>query len=295
MYRCADLKTGTAGCTYNQPESQKEEVGMKTPRVVLCATFAAAYAIALPAQQAPSGFHAVNCIKVNPQKSVEFRHWIADVTTKMAQSRVESGAVSEWYLLRAVIPMGASADCDYVTVTFYPGAPPEPLNAEQTGALLKKAGIAMSAEEFMARRDALATLKSADIYRNQAAVGKAEKGSYLSVNYMKAPNVDEWLKFEKETWKPIAEAMIKDGVLSGWSLNLRSLGLESDLPYQGVSVDVFPSWDALFKDDPQFIDRIKKVYPDKDLDSMLFQRVNKVRTMVRTELYVLEIKLTCCK
>jgi len=248
----------------------------------------------LSAQQAPSGFHTVNCIKVNPEKSAEFHKWMAEVVTKLAQSRVESGALSTWYLLRAVMPAGQSAECDYLTVSIYPGAPPEPLAGEQLSAALKKANLSITSDEYRAQRDAVATLVSTNMMVNQVSVGKANKGGYLAVNYMKTANLDGWLKLEKELWKPVAEQMVKDGVTSGWSLNIRALGLNSDLPWQGVTVDIFPNWDAVFKNDPQFADRVKKVHPDKDLNAM-FEQFGKARTMVKSELYAIDDLITCCK
>ena len=267
---------------------------MKIPRVVLCAALAVSLCAVSPAQQAPSGFHLVNCVKIKPQKSTEFHRFLKDVVTKLAQSRVESGTISTWYLLRAVEPAGRSAECDYLTVSVYPGAPPEPLGGEQLSAALKKANLSLTAEEYAVQRDAVATLISTSMMVNQVSVGKANKGGYLAVNYMKTANLDAWLKLEKELWKPISEQMVKDGVTSGWSLNTRALGLNSDLPWQGVTVDVYPNWDAVFKGDPQFVDRIKKVHPDKELNAM-FDQFGKARTMVKSELYAVDDLITCCK
>ena len=267
---------------------------MKIPRVVICAALAVSISAVLSAQQPPTGFHTVNCVKVRPEKSAEFHKFVADVVTRLAQSRVESGTVSTWYLLRAVEPAGRSAECDYLTVSIYPGAPPEPLGGDQLSAALKKANLFMTAAEYVAQRDAVATLISSNMMVNQISVGKANKGGYLVVNYMKTTNLDEWLKLEKELWKPLAEQMMKDGVTSGWSLNTRALGLNSDLPWQGVTVDVYPSWDAVFKGDPQFADRIKKVHPGKDINAM-FDQFGKARTMVKTELYAIDDLITCCK
>ena len=267
---------------------------MKIPRVVLCTALAVFLCAVSPAQQGPSGFHTVNCVKIKPEKSAEFHKWVTDVVTKLAQSRVESGAISTWYLLRAVEPAGRSAECDYLTVSVYPGAPPEPLAREQLSAALKKANLSITAEEYVVQRDAVATLVSTNMMVNQVSVGKANKGGYLAVNYMKTANLDEWLKLEKELWKPISEQMVKDGVTSGWSLNIRALGLNSDLPWQGVTVDVYPSWDAVFKEDTQFADRIKKVHPNKDFNAM-FDQFGKARSMVKSELYAVEDLITCCK
>ena len=266
---------------------------MKIPRWIPCAALVAAGSLTLSAQQAPSGFHTVNCVKVRPEKSAEFHKWVADVVTKLAQSRVESGVVSTWYLLRAVEPVGLSAECDYLTVSLYPGTPPEPLVGEQLSVALKKANLSMTADEYVARRDAVATLVSSTMMVNQVSIGKANKGGYLAVNYMKTANVNEWLKLEKELWKPLAEQMVKDGVAGGWSLNIRA-DSNTALPWQGVTVDVYPSWDALYKDDPQFTDRIKKVHPDKDVNAM-FDQFNKARTLIKTDLYAVDDLITCCK
>jgi hypothetical protein len=267
---------------------------MKIPRWIQCAALAAACSISLSAQQAPTGFHTVNCVKVKSEKSAEFHKWMADVVTKLAESRVESGSLSAWYLLRAIDPAGHDAECDYVTVSVYPGAPPEPLTGEKMTAALKKAGLPLTAEDYVARRDSVATLISTHMYINQISVGKANKGGYMAVNYMKTANLDGWLKLEKELWKPVAEEMVKDGVTSGWSLNIRALGLNSDLPYQGVTVDVYPNWDAVFKYDSKFVDRVKKVHPDKDLNAMLDQ-FGKARTMIKSELYSIDELITSSK
>ncbi len=267
---------------------------MKGIRSLACAALATACCASLFAQQAPSGFHTVNCIKVKPEKSVEFRKWVGEVMQKYAHSRVDSGAVSTWYLLRALIPQGTSATCDYLSVSIYPGAPPEPLKAEEVGAALKKAGISMTADEYMTRRDSISTLVSTGVFRNVESLGSPQKGGYLSVSYMKAANLQDWLDMEQKFWKPIAEEMIKDGVQSGWSVNIQAFGQESQLPFQGVTVDAYPSWDAVWKDDPHFADRVKKVHPDADINAA-FDKVEKARTMVRSELYAIEDIVTSGK
>lgn len=267
---------------------------MKIQRLVLGAVLAVPVCAVLPAQQNPTGFHTVNCVKINPEKSAEFHKFMSDVITKVALSRVDSGDVVAWYLLRAVMPLGKSAECDYVTVSVYPGAPPEPFTGDKMTAVLKKAGVSMSGAEYVARRDSVSTLISSNLFQNEVLVGKANKGGYLAVNYMKTSNIEAWVKFEKELWQPVVEAMVKDGVAAGWSLNLLAFGLESDLPYQGVTVDVYSSWDQVFKDDPQFVDRFKKVHPDLDQNTW-DDRLAKTRTMVRSELYAVEDLITSGK
>ena len=262
---------------------------MKVPRLLASVALAAAFSATLLAQQAPTGYHSVACIKVKPESNTEFRKWVAEDVHKLAQSRVDGGTYSSWFVLRSVIPAGRSAECDYVIVSLYPGIPPAPSGIEELDAALKKAGISLSGQQYVDRRNSLTTLISNDMYQNQASVGSFKKGDYFTVNYMKVSdaNMEDYLAWEKKVWKPLAEAMAKDGVRTGWSLNARVLPGGSDQPYQAVTVDVFPSWESIYKDDPQFVDRWRKVHPDMELGTT-FERYEKLRTLSKAQLYVVQ-------
>ena len=56
----------------------------------------------------------------------------------------------------------------------------------------------------------------------------------------------DWLRPEKEVWQPMAESMVQAGVTSGWSLNVMELPGGTNLLFQAVRVDIYPSWDAVF-------------------------------------------------
>jgi hypothetical protein len=267
---------------------------MKISRWFLSVAIAATFSATLFAQQAPTGYHTVACIKVKPDKGSEFRKWAAEDLHKYSQARVDSGAVSTWYLLRSVMPQGTSAQCDYLIVAMFPGAPPQPMGIEGLDVVLKKAGMSMSAQEFVDRRNSLTTLVSNNLFQNQAFVGSSKKGDYFMVNYMKVPNIQDWVAYEKKVWQPFAEAMTKEGVESGWSLNVQVLPNGSNLPFQGVSVDVYPSWDAVFKDDGHFVDRFKKAHPDMEFGTTI-EHFEKLRTILLTELYSLDDMVTSAK
>ena len=224
------------------------------------------------------------CVKVKPEKWAEFRAWVASDFHKYAQSRVDGGALSTWLLLRSVQPQGTSAQCDYLSISIYPGAPPEPLGPEAVDAAVKKAGLNMTGQQFMDRRDSLITLVSNSLFQTRASVGGLKKGYYLAVNYMKAGNVEDWVAFEKKIWPPVSEAMVKDGVTAGWSLNVQVLPGGSALKFQGVTVDVFPSWDSVFKADPQFVERFRRVHSDMEFGTT-FEQFDKLRTIESIELY----------
>ena len=63
---------------------------MNIPRSLLSVAFAAAFSATLLAQQAPSGYHSVACIKVKPENASEFRKWAAEDAARVCpgQSRL---------------------------------------------------------------------------------------------------------------------------------------------------------------------------------------------------------------
>jgi hypothetical protein len=257
---------------------------MKVLSLLAGVAIAAALPLTLVAQQSPSGFHTVACFKIKADKGSEFRKWAAEDLRKFVQSRIDAGKISTWYLLRSVMPAGTSAECDYLTVSMYPGAPPEPLGMEGLEEALKKAGMSMTAQQYVDRRNSLTTLVSTAMFQNQTFVGTSKKGDYFMVNYMKSANPQDWVAYEKKVWQPFAEAMTKEGVESAWSVNLQVLPGGSDLPYQGVTVDVYPSWDAVYNNDGKFVERFKKVHPDMEFGTTI-EQFEKLRTISSTKLF----------
>jgi hypothetical protein len=272
----------------------QEEVLMKFPHLLASVAIAAACSATLVAQTPTTGYHTVACIKIKPDKASEFRKWAAEDLHKYAQSRVDSGALGTWILVRSVMPQGESAECDYLSISMYPGAPTEPMSLEDLGAALKKAGMTMSAQEFVDRRNSLTTLISNNLFQNRAFVGTMKKGDYLRVNYMKAADLEDYVAFEKKVWQPLAEAMIRDGVGSGWSLNVQVMPGGSDLRFNAVTVDVYPGWDAIYKPDTQFYDRFRKVHPDMELGTT-FENYEKLRTQGSIQLYSVADMITSAK
>jgi hypothetical protein len=100
-------------------------------------------------------------------------------------------------------------------------------------------------------------------------------------------DIGDWIAYEKKVWKPFAEAIAKDGLERGWSLNVQYFPRGTDLAFDAVTVDVFPSWDAIYKDDPQFPARFRRVHPDMELGTT-FEQFEKLRTILSTKVYVLD-------
>jgi len=265
---------------------------MRLTRLLAAAALAVACLATAHSQTTSPGYHTVACFKLKPDSSAAFQKFAADEVHKIAQGRVDSGEITTFYLLRAVFPQGQSAECDYVVVTLF-SSMPHVFGHEELSAAIRKSGMSITPDDYINHRNALATLVSAEVFQNQTFVGVAKKGDYFQVNYMRVSDADmgEYLAWEKKVWKPLAEAFLSDGKRTGWSLNLRVMPAGADLPYQAVTVDIFPSLDAVFADDPQFVDRFRKVHPDMELGTT-FEQYEKLRARASVRLFELEDMVT---
>ncbi len=236
-------------------------------------------------QSGSPGFHGVACVKVRHGKSADFKTLVDGTFLKYAQSRVDSGAISAWLVLRTVIPAGHDATCDYAFVTFYPGMPNAPMGDEEMTAAMKKAGISSSLEDMRQQRDAAGYLVYNALERTAVHVGQAKKGDYILVNVMSVPDTGAWIANEKKLWQPIFEDGVKDGSVDGWSVVEQFLPRGAKDQGTTYTVDIYPSWDAMFKFfGSGFADRWKKVNPDVPINQGM-DAEHKVDTIDHTVLY----------
>lgn len=238
--------------------------------------------------QEPSGspgFHSVACVKVRRGKMADFKTLFNGNFLKFAQSRVDSGAISAWVVLRTVIPAGRDATCDYAFVTFYSGMPNAPMGKDEMTAALTKAGITATLDEMRQQRDAAGYLVYNSISRTALHVGQAKKGDYIIVNEMSVPHVGAWIANEKKLWQPIFEDGIKDGSVDGWSVVQQIMPRGDKDRGNTYTVDIYPSWDAVFKFfGPGFSDRWKKIHPDVPMNQGMDQE-HQFDTIEHTVLY----------
>jgi hypothetical protein len=221
--------------------------------------------------QAPQHFSRDICVKVRDGKSQEFTGFLRDVTTKLAKVRIDSGIYSSFLIARAEEPLGRSAVCDYHLVYGFIGFPQEAPTPEQTSADLKKAGIAMTFDQMTAKRDELSYAVGVDLWRAQESVGSSLKGGYARLNYYKTKPgmvVADWIRMESSGWKLLAETVAQETPgMAWWAATLVMPGGTS-LPYNGLTVDSFPSWAALGKGIPTRA-IWNKVHPEMDMATYL--------------------------
>ena len=226
-------------------------------------------ALSAPAQEQPA-YRVDDCVKVRDGKGLEYAGYLRDVSTKLARVRLDAGIYSLFVIAQAVTPAGRSARCDYHIVFGYVGFPKEPRTPEQTEADMKTAGIAMTREQMIAKRDELSYLVGVDIWRARDGVGASAKGAYARLNYYKIKSgmAGEWVDMESKGWKPLAEAVAKQTPGMAWSSATLAMPGGESLPYNAMTVDSFPSWEAMGKGIPARA-IWEKVHPDMDFTAYI--------------------------
>jgi hypothetical protein len=252
------------------------------------AALAAALCVTVVAQQAPAGYHQIYCVKVKPGRDAQFNAMVNGDLRKLVQYDLNSGRLSSWIVLSAMIPAGEEAPCDAAVIYFYPGLPPAPQSDAAMAAELQKA-IGKTPQEFDQELEANATLVIDNITRYLSLVGGAKKGDYLVFNSMKVPNLDAWAAWEKTNWQPFAEASVKDGALSGWALNVQIFPHGAKVKDAASTVDIYPTYQAAISGPfgNGGMDRWKKVHPGESVDDAMDQGA-KLCTIESSVLYKVE-------
>ena len=94
--------------------------------------------------------------------------------------------------------------------------------------------------------------------------------------------MNDYMAMEQEAWKPMAETWSKDGKLRAWSVMWPVMPGRTELPYQAMSVHVFPTREALFAN-RGVPEMFKHVHPGS---------VGKIRELAPREVSVVEQKVT---
>ena len=241
---------------------------MSFPRILLSAALAAVSVLPLVAQQpAPTGYHHIQCIKINPGQGAASHEWITGTDHKVMQALVDSGAYAQGITLQTVMPAGTDAQCDYIFVSFYKGLPHPSISGEELNEILRKADIPITAEAIGEKHTQLAKLVYDNITRYHALVGTAKKGDYLVFNSIRPENenVNACIDAEKKMWQPVAEEMVKAGKTSGWAVNTQIFPWGAKDGPAVSTVDIYPSYDAFVNQGPSVVAAWKAAHPDSEI------------------------------
>lgn len=240
-------------------------------------------ALAVSSSGFAQSFQSVLCYKAKPGKQSGYRGFFSSTTKKMAQAMLDGGEVAAFTLLQAVSPQGAEAKCDFIISVLHAGAAPTNLNPETLGKAISKAGLKMTYDEYMAKRDTFVDLVSSETWMLQSRAGAPAVGHYGVINWMKVMDARAQRASAIDIWKPMQEEIIKQGARSGWVYATPMFPGGADAKYGAMTADIYPSFDAVFK--PISMGPIfAKVHPGKNAAEVNAASA-KARTIVRTELF----------
>jgi hypothetical protein len=226
------------------------------------------------------------CLKIASGKGAEFEAYIRDVALPLAQARADSGEFAWFVVERGVIPAGSSARCDYRMLYGYKGLPPEELSKDGLDAALKRAKLTLTADQLIAKRTSITSLVAAEIWYHIDSIGPgAEKGNYLRLNHYKVQNgeMDEWVRMERTYWKALMDAWLKAGGKGSWGVYGLGMPGGDSMPYNGVTVDLFPDWNGLMQGVPM-TELWPKVHPNTT-PTDTFNRYDRIRSIHDVEYY----------
>jgi hypothetical protein len=226
------------------------------------------------------------CVRIAPGKAAEFAALVRDVTVPLNQSRADAGEFAWFGATRSVVPAGSSAPCDYRMAYGYRGLPAEELSQEGLDAALKRAKLPLTGEQLLARRAALSSLVGVEVWSQVDSVGgMPEKGAYIRFNryQVKSGRFDDWVRLERTYWKPLVDAWLKGGGKGSWSAHSRLMPGGSSLPYNALTVDVFPDWNGLLQG-VGAAELWPKVHPTATIDDA-FDAIEAVRSVHLVEVY----------
>jgi hypothetical protein len=241
----------------------------------------------------PRPYQSVVCLKLQPGKTgSEYRQFVGETAVKLNQTRADAGEIVSWSLLRAIMPAGEDARCDFMQSTIRETTPPLDPTPDSLAAALEKARVKMTAAEYLARRNSLVRLVSSELWRPVIRVGQPHKGNFIYVNYIHELNAAEYRKFENDVFRPMAENMIKDGKMTGWLFGLKQLPGGTDVKYTAMTADMFDTADAALTFGGAMMQAaFEKAHPGKDYQQD-FGRVGKLRNLAQRQLFVIDERVT---
>jgi hypothetical protein len=116
------------------------------------------------------------------------------------------------------------------------------------------------------------------------ASAAANQPTFIVVEFMKIEpgKMGDWVKLERETWKPIHQRRVQEGAIVSWASIAQIMpGDESNGPL-AAAVTTFRGWPDPTKDNYEAL--IKKVHPQTSPDT-IFTQAESARKIVRQEIW----------
>ncbi len=235
-------------------------------------------------QTTPAVFATVTLQKVEPGKDKEFLKMLSENWKPMHQVRKQSGKITNWRLYK-VLFAGTNDEYNYVTVSYFDSwAKTEP--NDDWPELLKKSNPKAD-QAIFARTTELRKIVRQSVYsRVDATAANNSPIKFVEIDFMKVKEGQgaEYVKVEKEVWKPLHQVLVTDGKRAGWGLWQLILPGGSQNTHDYVTSNIYSSYGQMAEGN--YEEAFKKAHPGKDVTEAL-DRTGKTRSLVRSEVWEL--------
>jgi hypothetical protein len=235
---------------------------------------------------------AVNYLKTSQGRYGDYMDLLKTYVTKINEAHLKAGRIIGWYTHDVVMPTGSSAEYNFTVVTvsndlnlLLNDTIPFKKRMQEAFPDLSENAMDNILESFGAVR----TLVKREIYTYTDGLNMdGPPAKFIQVDFMKptAGKTAEYVKLEKDTYKPIHAEMVKKGNKLDWGLYEKQWPYSSGDEYDYITGNFFSSINQMMSGN--YEEAFKKLFPKMDM-ATVGNQTNSLRKIVRSELWRLGI------
>ena len=235
---------------------------------------------------------AVNYLKVTQGRYNDYMDLLNTYVKKVNEGHLKAGRILGWYTHDVVMPTGSSAEYNFTVVTVT-----HDLNFLLDDSVSFKTRMKEAFPDM--RENALdnilnsfgevRTLVKREIYTYVDGLNiDGPPAKLVQVDFMKptAGKTAEYVKLEKDIYKPLHAEMAKKGNKLDWGLYEKQWPYSSNDEYDYITGNFFSSINQMMSGN--YDETFKKVFPKMDMTAVSNQ-TNNARKIVRSELWRLGV------
>lgn len=229
-------------------------------------------------------YYLVNYYKADRDKIDEYIDLINTYASKIWQEKVKSGNVGSYALYRVV---SSSEDGGYDLISIQTANSINDFTKTSTSEFMKRAFPGMDSATISSIATKYTSLRvpvKAEIYKHISSIHNPDQ-KFVEVNFMKTlPGKErEYIRQEKEIYKPIHQEFINKGNRTAWYFSQLISPLADNSKYNYLTANFFNDWDKSYSITvDEYVKTYNKLFPKAPM-------VEDSRTMVKTEVWKLEV------
>lgn len=229
-------------------------------------------------------YYLVTYYKTDKDKTDEYISLVKNHASKIWKEKVKAGDVTAYALYSVVT---TSDDEGYNLISLQAANSINDFSKSNTMDLMKKAMPGIDEKSLSALAKSYTSLRTpvkTEIFKMIDGI-PSEFQPYYELNFMKATagKENEYVRQEKEIYKPIHQEFIKNGNRTGWGFSQLIVPVADGSKYNYVTSNAFADWDKSYSltiDD--YYKTYEKLFPKTTVPES-------VRKMVKTEIWKLEV------